>query len=64
LRQLLSSLDTWPETQALAANFTCRAGEKYERLLSESLTTRVFARERLDIDGARRVIVDSLSLTQ
>jgi ATP-dependent helicase Lhr and Lhr-like helicase len=60
----LSSLDVWPETQALAANFTCRAGEKYERLLSESLTTHVFARERLDIDGARRVIVDSLSLTQ
>ena len=58
------SLDAWPEPQALAARFTCRTREKYEPFLSESLMTHLFARERLDLDGARRVILDSLNLTK
>ena len=58
------SLGAWPEPQALAARFTNRAEEKYEPFLSESMMTHLFARERLDLDGARRVILDSLNLTR
>ena len=59
-----SSLDAWPEPKALAARFTCQVAEKYEPFLSGSLTTHVFARERLDLEGARRVILNPRNLTQ
>lgn len=59
-----NSLDAWPEPRALAAHFTCRATEKYEPFLSEGLTTQRFTRERLDLDGARRAILDALNLTR
>ncbi len=63
LRCYRSSLDAWPEPQALAARFTSHATEKYEPFLSGSLKTHLFARERLDLDGARRVILNPLNLT-
>ena len=58
------SLDARPEPRVLAAKFTCRATEKYEPYLSESLTIDLFGRERLDPKGARRVILDSLKLNE
>jgi ATP-dependent helicase Lhr and Lhr-like helicase len=57
-------LDAWPDPQTLASRFECRAREKYEPFLSGPLTTHVFARERLDLDGAQRVILDSLNRTK
>jgi ATP-dependent helicase Lhr and Lhr-like helicase len=41
-----------PDAVSLAMQFPSRAGEKYDRYLSDELTAELFARERLDLSGA------------
>ncbi len=51
-----------PNADTLAGKFSLRVREKYEVYLSDELTTRLLARERIDLDGAHRLIVqDCLS---
>jgi ATP-dependent helicase Lhr and Lhr-like helicase len=48
-----------PDAVSLARQFPSRVVEKYERYLSDELTAEVFARERLDLSGAARIICDT-----
>ena len=50
-----------PSAETLAGKFSLRGREKYEVYLSDELTTRLFARERIDLEGAHRLIVQDCS---
>ena len=58
-------LTTCPDAVSLALQFPYRVVEKYDGYLSDDLTALVFARERLDLDGAIGKIqeVGNLSVT-
>jgi hypothetical protein len=45
-----------PDPVALALRFPVRVREKYEVYLSDDLTAELFARERLDLNGATEKI--------
>ena len=45
-----------PSAEMLAEKFPLRVREKYEVYLSDELTARLFARERIDLEGAHRLI--------
>ena len=46
-----------PDAETLAGKFPLRIREKYEVYLSDELTTMLFARERIDLEGARLLIL-------
>ncbi len=53
VRETMSAfLHKHPDAVALATRFDGRVREKYERFLSDELTAEIFARERIDLDGA------------
>lgn len=52
----VSFLDRCPTASQLAQNFPCKAVEKYDSFLSESLQAENFARNNLDVTGALEVI--------
>jgi len=45
-----------PSAEMLAEKFPLRAREKYEVYLSDELTSHLFARERIDLEGAHQLI--------
>ena len=47
--------------EMLAKKFPLRVREKYEVYLSDELTTRLLARERIDLEGAHRLIARDCS---
>jgi len=53
-------LTNCPDASLLAREFPNRVREKYEDYLSDDLTSELFARERIDVNGAIAKIRDSL----
>ena len=52
-----------PSAETLAERFPIRVREKYEVYLSDELTARLFARERIDLHGARQLIARDCSVS-
>ena len=50
-RSVQCTPDEWPQCQMLAERFPICVREKYEVYLSDELTARLFARERIDLHG-------------
>ena len=53
-------LTNCPDATSLARKYPHRIREKYEIYLSDDLTAELFARERIDLDGAIGKIRESL----
>jgi ATP-dependent Lhr-like helicase len=57
-------LEHCPDAISIAQKFEGRAHEKYERYLSDDLTACIFARERVDVEGAVEKIRADVGIEQ